>query len=160
MAHRCEHAGGVSQLRCGTRRSKAEAEGACGLTSRSTRTRSGIAPQAVRGSIRLAAQCHCVPVNSDVRPQHVAADSGEHFYAARKGFRVVFRCVRVLLARSRRKRAHPGTAKRSHTLISPRRGSSLRSRWTSGRCRSLAWIRGGLSRGGKLRLASYTQAPQ
>jgi len=32
------------------------------------RTRSGIAPQAVRGSIRLAAQCHCVPVNSNVRP--------------------------------------------------------------------------------------------
>ena len=38
----------------------------CDLTGRSTRTRSGIAPQAVPGSIRPAAQCRCVPVNSDV----------------------------------------------------------------------------------------------
>lgn len=30
------------------------------------RTRNGIAPRAVRESIRLAAQCRCVPVNSDV----------------------------------------------------------------------------------------------
>ena len=40
----------------------------CDLTGRSTRTRSGIAPQAVPGSIRPAAQCRCVPVNSDVSP--------------------------------------------------------------------------------------------
>jgi hypothetical protein len=36
------------------------------LTGRSTRASSGIAPQGVLASIRLAAQCHCVPVNSDV----------------------------------------------------------------------------------------------
>jgi hypothetical protein len=40
-----------------------------GLTGRSTRTRSGIAPRAVRGSIRLAAECHCVPVTSNLRAQ-------------------------------------------------------------------------------------------
>jgi hypothetical protein len=39
---------------------------ACGLTGRSTRTRSGIAPPSVSGSIRLAAQCRCAPGNSDV----------------------------------------------------------------------------------------------
>ena len=38
-----------------------------GLTGRSTRTRSGIAPQGVLVSVRLAAQCHCMLVNSDVR---------------------------------------------------------------------------------------------
>ena len=37
-----------------------------GLTGRSTRTRSGIAPQGVLMSVRLAAQCHCMLVNSDV----------------------------------------------------------------------------------------------
>jgi hypothetical protein len=42
----------------------------CGLTSRSTRTRSGIAPRSVLVSVRLAAQCRCVPVNSDVRLQN------------------------------------------------------------------------------------------
>lgn len=31
------------------------------------RTRGGISPKAVRGSICLAAQCRCMPVNSDVR---------------------------------------------------------------------------------------------
>jgi hypothetical protein len=40
-----------------------------GLTGRSTRTRSGIAPPGVLVCVRLVAQCHCVPVNSDVRPQ-------------------------------------------------------------------------------------------
>jgi hypothetical protein len=39
-----------------------------GLTGRSTRTRSGIAPQGVLLSVRLAPQCRCVPVNSDVSP--------------------------------------------------------------------------------------------
>jgi len=36
-------------------------------TGRSTRTRSGIAPRGVLVSIRLAAQCRCVPVNSDYK---------------------------------------------------------------------------------------------
>lgn len=40
----------------------------CNLTSRSTRTRTGIAPRAVYPSTRLAAQCHCVPVSSGVKP--------------------------------------------------------------------------------------------
>ena len=39
----------------------------CGLTGRSTRTRSGIAPRSVLVSVRLAAQCRCVPVNSNVK---------------------------------------------------------------------------------------------
>jgi hypothetical protein len=39
---------------------------ACDLTIHSTRTRSGIAPRSVLVSVRLAAQCPCVPVNSDV----------------------------------------------------------------------------------------------
>jgi len=44
--------------------------GAQCLTGRSTRTRTGKAPQAVRGSIRLVApSCLCVLVNSDVRQQ-------------------------------------------------------------------------------------------
>ena len=43
-----------------------------GLTGRSTRIRSGIAPQGVRVSICLAARCRCVPVNSDVRQQKYA----------------------------------------------------------------------------------------
>src|SRR5215210_2273843 len=38
------------------------------LTGRSTRTRSGIGPRGLLVSVRLAAQCRCVPVNSDVRP--------------------------------------------------------------------------------------------
>ena len=38
------------------------------LTGRSTRTRSSIAPQGVLVSVHPAAQCRCVPVNSDVRP--------------------------------------------------------------------------------------------
>jgi hypothetical protein len=41
------------------------------LTGRSTRTRTGKAPHAVRGSIRRAAPCRCVPVNSDVMAQAV-----------------------------------------------------------------------------------------
>jgi hypothetical protein len=44
-----------------------------GLTGRSTRTRSGIAPRSVLVSVRLAAQCRCVPVNSDVRPRNGAS---------------------------------------------------------------------------------------
>src|SRR4051812_39245460 len=38
-----------------------------GLTGRSTRTRSGIAPRGVLVSVRLAAQCRCAPVCSEVR---------------------------------------------------------------------------------------------
>lgn len=33
------------------------------------RTRSGIPPQGVMVSLRLAAQCRCMPVNSNVSPE-------------------------------------------------------------------------------------------
>lgn len=39
----------------------------CALTSRSTRARTGSAPQGARSPARLAARCRCVPVTSNVR---------------------------------------------------------------------------------------------
>jgi len=49
-------------------------EGRCRLTGHSTRIRTGKAPRAVRGSIRLPAPHRCVPVNSNVRPHAAPTD--------------------------------------------------------------------------------------
>lgn len=44
------------------------------ITGRSTRTRTGIAPRSVSSSARFAAQCRCVPVNSEFRRPRMSSE--------------------------------------------------------------------------------------
>lgn len=91
------------------------------LANHVTQREFGKAPQAVRGSIRLAAPCRCVPVNSDVERPLSAPETGDTKGCWRRRLPV----AAVLVERQLRGQSgswRMGSTARNRTTASGRRG--------------------------------------